>query len=170
MTDIQKYDIILKHKKPAENFIFHAEKNKRPFVRNWLTESPWVAYSEKWNGCFCVPCVLFYNEVPIGNAMTKNLSSEPLTGYSKNSYKRLADHQNKTVHQKAVPIYHNFTKIFEGKMLAIKGQVKLKPDQVIFNQTVLKWIFETIIFFCVGAKHFLYVVTKMIHSFIIVHC
>ena len=70
--------------------------------------------------------------------MKKNLSSEPLTGFSKNSYKRLADHQNKIVHQKAVPIYHNFTKIFEGKMLAIKGQVKLKPDQVIFNQTVLK--------------------------------
>ena len=33
-------------------------------------------------------------------------------------------------------------------MLAIKDQVKLKPDQVIFNQTILKWIFETIIFFC----------------------
>ena len=140
MTDIQKYDIILKHKKPAENFIFHAEKNKRPFVRNWLTESPWVAYSEKLNGCFCVPCVLFYNEVPIGNAMTKNLSSEPLTGFSKKAYKRLADHQNKTgtVHQKTVPIYQNFMKIIRGKILAIKDQVKLKPDQVIFNQTILK--------------------------------
>ena len=37
MTDAQKYDIILKHQKPAENFVFPAEKNKRPFVRNWLT-------------------------------------------------------------------------------------------------------------------------------------
>ena len=36
MTDAQKYDI-LKHQKPAENFVFPAEKNKRPFVRNWLT-------------------------------------------------------------------------------------------------------------------------------------
>ena len=34
LPDFQKYDIILKHKKPAENFIFRAEKNKRPFVRN----------------------------------------------------------------------------------------------------------------------------------------
>ena len=32
LTDVQKYDIILKHKKPAEN--------KRSFVRNWLTEFP----------------------------------------------------------------------------------------------------------------------------------
>ena len=31
-------------------------------------------------------------------------------------------------------------------MLAIKDQVKLKPDQVIFNQAVLKSIIETIIF------------------------
>ena len=28
LTDVQKYDIVLKHKKPAENFVFPAEKNK----------------------------------------------------------------------------------------------------------------------------------------------
>ena len=37
-------------------------------------------------------------------------------------------------------------KIMKGKMLAIKYQVKLKPDEVIFNQTVLKPIIETTIF------------------------
>ena len=80
--------------------------------------------------------------------MIKNLSSEPLTGFSKNAYKRLADHQNKTgtVHQKTVPIYQNFMKTIRGKILAIKDQVKLKPDQVIFNQTVFKPIIEAIIF------------------------
>ena len=31
-------------------------------------------------------------------------------------------------------------------MVTIKDQVQLKPDQVIFNQTVLKSIIETIIF------------------------
>ena len=59
LTNFQKYDIILKHKKPAKNFIFPADKNKRSFVRNCLTEFPWVAYSEKLNGCFCVTCALF---------------------------------------------------------------------------------------------------------------
>ena len=143
-----KYDIILKHKKPAENFIFPAEKNKRPFVRNWLTEFPWVAYSEKLNGCFRVPCVLFYHEVPNGNALTKNLYSGPLTGFSKNAHKRLAHHQKKTgtTHQKTVPIYDNFLKIIKGKMLPIKDQGRIKSDQGIFNQTILKSIIETIIF------------------------
>ena len=31
-------------------------------------------------------------------------------------------------------------------MLAIKYQVKLRPDQVIFNQAILKSIIETVIF------------------------
>ena len=37
-------------------------------------------------------------------------------------------------------------KIMKGKILAIKDQVKFKPDQVIFNHAVLKSIIETIIF------------------------
>ena len=48
--------------------------------------------------------------------------------------------------KKTVPIYDSFMKIMRGKMLAIKDQVKLKLDQVIFNQAVLKSITETIIF------------------------
>ena len=80
--------------------------------------------------------------------MTKNLYSEHLTGFSENAYKRLAVHQNKTgtIHEKTAPIYDNFRKIMKGKMLTIKYQVKFKPDQVIFNQSVLKSIIETIIF------------------------
>ena len=34
----------------------------------------------------------------------------------------------------------------KSKMLAIKEQIKLKPDEVIFNQTVLKSVIETITF------------------------
>ena len=45
-----------------------------------------------------------------------------------------------------MPIYDNFMKILKGKMLAIRDQVMLKPDQVIFNETVLESIIETIIF------------------------
>ena len=80
--------------------------------------------------------------------MAKNLYSEPLIGFSKSANKRLADHQNKTgtIHRKTMPIYDNFMKIMKSKMLAIKDQVKLKPDQVLFNQTVLKSIIEKIIF------------------------
>ena len=43
-------------------------------------------------------------------------------------------------------IYGHFMKVMKGKMLPIKDQVKLKCYQVIFNQTVLKSVIETIIF------------------------
>ena len=36
-------------------------------------------------------------------------------------------------------------KILKGKILAIKDQVMLKPDQVIFNETVLESIIKTVI-------------------------
>ena len=57
-------------------------------------------------------------------------STETLTDFRKNAYKGLADHQNKTgtIYQKTMPIYDSFFKIMKGKMLAIKNQVKLKPD------------------------------------------
>ena len=73
---------------------------------------------------------MFYHKVLNGNATAKNLYSETLIGFSKNVNKRLADHQNKTgtIHQKTMPIYDNFMKIMKSKMLAIKDQVKLKPD------------------------------------------
>ena len=35
-------------------------------------------------------------------------------------------------------------KILKGKILAIKDQVMLKPDQVIFNETVLESIIKTV--------------------------
>ena len=60
---------------------------------------------------------MFYHEVPNGNAMTKKLYSESLTGFSKNAHERLADHQNetRTIHQNTVPIYDSFMKIMKVK-------------------------------------------------------
>ena len=55
-------------------------------------------------------------------------------------------------------------KIMKGKMLVIKDQVKLKPDQVIFNETVLKSCIETIIFCRKQA------LSLRGHSFLIVRC
>ena len=74
--------------------------------------------------------------------------SAPFAGLSKNTHKRLADHQNKngTIHQKTISLYDNFMKVLKGEMLAVKDQVKLKPDQVIFNQSALKSIIQKIIF------------------------
>ena len=91
---------------------------------------------------------MFYHEVSNGNTMSKILYSERFTGFNKVAYERLADHQNKTgtIHQKNIPISGTSVEIMKGRILAIKEQVKLKLDQLIFNQIVLKSVIETIIF------------------------
>ena len=80
--------------------------------------------------------------------MAKDLYSEPLTDYSKNEHKRLADHQKKLAlfTKKLCQFMIISWKYWRGKMLAIRDQVMLKLDQVIFNETVLESIIETIIF------------------------
>ena len=91
---------------------------------------------------------MFYHEVSNGNAMTKISYSERFTGFNKVAYERLADQQNKTgtIHQNNIPISGTSMKIMKSRISAIKEQVKLKLDQLIFNQIVLKSIIETIIF------------------------
>ena len=42
--------------------------------------------------------------------------------------------------KKTIKIYDSFMKIIKRKISAVKDQVKLKPDQITFNQTVLKSI------------------------------
>ena len=80
--------------------------------------------------------------------MTKISYSERFTGFNKVACERLADQQNKTgtIHQNNIPISGTSMKIMKSRISAIKEQVKLKLDQLIFNQIVLKSIIETIIF------------------------
>ena len=91
---------------------------------------------------------MFYHEVPSGNTITKKLYSEHFTVFNKIAHERLADHQNKTgtIHHKNILISDTFTKIMKGAILGIEDQVRLKPDQLTFNQFILKLIIETIIF------------------------
>ena len=91
---------------------------------------------------------MFYHEVSNGNTMSKILYSERFTGFNKVAYERLADQQNKTgtIHQNNIPISGTSMKIMKSRISAIKEQVKLKLDQLIFNQIVLKSVIETIIF------------------------
>ena len=60
----------------------------------------------------------------------------------------IVSHQNKTgtIHHENILISDTFMKIMKGAILAIEDQVRLKPDQLTFNQFILKLIIETIIF------------------------
>ena len=44
-----------------------------------MKDHPWLKYSEHLNGGFCLPCVLFGQNVSTKSNRTKILLSEPLT-------------------------------------------------------------------------------------------
>ena len=53
------YDFINNVFTPDKNFLFSSNNNKRSFQFSWLEQFPWLAYSKKYDGAFCLHCVLF---------------------------------------------------------------------------------------------------------------
>lgn len=65
ISDDVKYDLLMNHFKPTETYDFKADANgRRSFRYPWLLQySPWLAYSSKLKGSFCVYCSLFPQHV-----------------------------------------------------------------------------------------------------------
>eukprot|EP00794_Sanderia_malayensis_P014487 gene14487-15991_t len=57
LSDEQKYALLTNTAKP--NFACPSNSSGRKFQLKWLSDFPWLAYSQKLDGAFCLPCVLF---------------------------------------------------------------------------------------------------------------
>ncbi len=58
-TADQRYNLLVNHFKPGADYSFPKYANGRSFQLRWLQKHPWLVYSKKENGGFCLPCVLF---------------------------------------------------------------------------------------------------------------
>ena len=47
-----KYDLLVRHFKPAANYEFPKRSGGRSFQHHWLLKFPWLAYSKQDNGGF----------------------------------------------------------------------------------------------------------------------
>ena len=47
---------------PGKNFPFPLDQQRRKFQFEWLQKWPWLRYSHKLNGVFCIPCMLFLQD------------------------------------------------------------------------------------------------------------
>ncbi|XP_028419093.1 52 kDa repressor of the inhibitor of the protein kinase-like, partial [Dendronephthya gigantea] len=61
LTDTQKYEVLCNVWVPSTNFPFPLV-NGRKFRLDWIKLFPWLTYSQKLNGAFCINCVLFGSE------------------------------------------------------------------------------------------------------------
>jgi len=74
LTTAQKYELMTKHKVPHKSHTFptqHLGGCNRSFRPNWLTEHPWMVYSEKVDGAFCMFCSMFCNDPSKGYFVSK---------------------------------------------------------------------------------------------------
>lgn len=55
----RRSSVIVDHFVPDAMYKFPKASNGRSFQYKWLSKYPWLRYSEKADGGFCVACVLF---------------------------------------------------------------------------------------------------------------
>lgn len=69
---------------PSKDFDFPITKGRK-FVFEWFARYPWLVYSAKLDGSFCLPCVLFGHKTIRKGCSIKNLFTEPFRSYGKAS-------------------------------------------------------------------------------------
>lgn len=82
--------------KPSENFLFPAqETSKRRFKYHWLLRYPWLAYSKRFDGAFCICCTLF------GKSSDQQLCQVPFRDW-KNAMSKFSKHNDKSPQHKVL--------------------------------------------------------------------
>ncbi len=74
LTITQKYELLKNHRKPGTNHVFPTQYLggcNRSFRQVWLTEHPWMVYSELVDGAFCVACAIFSANPSRGKLVTQ---------------------------------------------------------------------------------------------------
>lgn len=62
LTDSERYQYLTEHFRPPKGCKYpstYMNKCNRSFQESWLTKYPWLVYSPKLDGGFCLPCLLF---------------------------------------------------------------------------------------------------------------
>jgi hypothetical protein len=91
---------------PDISYVF-PKVSGRSFRREWLKDHPWLRYSQHLNGGFCLPCVLFGQELPSKSSRVKKLFSEPLTPLpNAKSIMKCHTSAKNGLHQEAIIIFN----------------------------------------------------------------
>lgn len=82
MTQRSMFGVIVDHFVPAAMYKFPKASNGRSFQYKWLSKYPWLRYSEKADGGFCVACVLFSHSSSF-RSDPRILVNTPLTDFKR---------------------------------------------------------------------------------------
>lgn len=122
--------LLLNHWKPTKEYVFpyslHMKKGKeekRKINHDLLNKYPWLVFSEKMQGLFCIFCALFMSGFHVGGQKTvvpQKLVTLPLQNYSKLTGKdgHLTKHQTHLYHAQAEQKGKFSDKLFLTKQLS----------------------------------------------------
>ena len=144
--DNVKYQLLCNIWKPDSTFTFPVNSSGRRFQLKWLSRFPWLVYSNRLDGCFCLHCVLFGGESSHNASKLSQLFTSPLTHWS-NAVQRCNDHEIKSpIHLTATLRVSQFRSCMEQRTASISVQAdKLVAKQVTINREKLKPIIEAIV-------------------------
>jgi len=138
------YHLLRNHRVPSEHFTFPScflAGNNRSFQRKWLTEFPWLVYSEHLDGSFCLPCCLFgSNRESLGV-----LVNRPFTKWHKKT-EVLNTHAKMSYHQQCVELSSALRRGVEAPSETIPVIFDTKKrDNIEKNRHIVKCIAECIL-------------------------
>ena len=146
IPDNVKYQLLCNIWKPDSTFTFSVNSSGLRFQLKWLSRFPWLVYSKRRDGCFCLYCVLFGGESSHNASKLSKLFTSPLTHWS-NAVQRCNDQEIKSpIHLTATLRVSQFRSCMEQRTASISVPAdKQVAKQVTINREKLKPITEAIV-------------------------
>ena len=160
LSSCEMFDVIQNLWKPEETYEYPITmegsglgkpKRKKRFVKNWLKQYNWLAYSKLYDGAFCIPCVFFGHSHGHNGEKLCNLYSQPLTFWTSASTK-LANHNcpkpsGGSLHGEAVLRMTSFLMVKRGRAQAINVELDNRRKlQIQKNRSKLSSIAKSVAF------------------------
>jgi len=144
LTMSQKYHLLTISKEHLKEKAFSTQYLagcNRSFRLEWLSQHPWMMYSECVDGVFCTACAIFCSDASKSNFVTK-----PFQKWNKKS-KKAKEHKHSTHHPKAMEQAYNLKQAVERPHTAISAQIdSSKTANIERNHEVPKSIARAMLF------------------------
>ena len=137
-------NLLTKHFKPCSNYCFPKTSTGRSFQHRWLEVFPWLVYSKKVNGGFCLPCVLFASCTVYHGSSPGVLVSRPLTSFKK-ALELLRKHATTEHHKTALVRADEFKRTITNPEINIAQRLnRAMADRISMNRQKLSSIMKTV--------------------------
>ena len=145
LSNEERYRLYTSVWRPSSRYVFprHQEGNKaRAFQHEWLIKYSWLVYSERMDGGFCLPCVLFGKH----SSNLGQLVTSPLSSFTSAS-NRLKEHDKKSYHNNALVDAETFLRVYNQEQATIQQQMlSAQQKQIQANRKVIESLIKIVIF------------------------